>query len=100
MLIKTLKNFFIPTMPEYSGETNFSHKKIAVLIPTFKPTLITYQLIEFIFKYYPQADIILIDDCTPEQEKDQQFYESIKNLQQKRPNLHFTKTLKRSLKAG
>ncbi len=59
-------HFFVPKKPvSIHTRSVFSRKNVAVIIPTFRPSEMTVQLVESIVKYHSKVLVVVVDDCTP-----------------------------------
>ena len=60
----TLKNFLIPT------QSRLSHKvfepNVSAVVPTYKPGATALRLVESLLRYNPKLEVVVVDDCTPE----------------------------------
>jgi poly-beta-1,6-N-acetyl-D-glucosamine synthase len=97
---KLLKNFFIPHKLEKTGETDFSEKKVTVIVPTYNPSDVTYFLVTTFLKFNPTANVVLVDDSTPEQLKDHSVFTKFEELKKWTPRFHTTTTVENRFKAG
>lgn len=58
--------FFIPKkQTSVLTRSVFGRKNTAVIIPTYKPSEMTTNLIESIIKFHPKVLVVVVDDCTP-----------------------------------
>jgi len=99
-LYSTMGNFFIPKNTEYSPSINSANKSIAVIIPTYKPTGATTQLIDSLRKYSKEALIVIVDDSTPLVGRSFKTLQAIKRLSRKDNRVVYLRTPFNTLKAG
>jgi cellulose synthase/poly-beta-1,6-N-acetylglucosamine synthase-like glycosyltransferase len=78
----------------------FLKKKIAALIPTYKPTDATVSLVSSILRRSKNVDVYLIDDCTPVDSKEYRTIEKIKGLANTHGRLNYHRTPTNNLKAA
>jgi poly-beta-1,6-N-acetyl-D-glucosamine synthase len=94
------KNFFIPHKLEKTGVTDFSDKKITVIVPTYNPSDVTYQLVTTFLRFNPEANVVLVDDSTPEEKKNHEVFKKFQELKVWTPRFHLTTTAENRFKAG
>lgn len=82
------------------SEKLIQSKLPAILVPTHTPTDMTYNLIKSILDWHPEAILVVIDDCTPETEKNLKTLNKIKALANEHNNMAYLRTPKNELKAA
>lgn len=82
------------------GKELFQSKKIAAIIPAYKPREATYALIESLLKWYDEISVVLIDDCTPQISDSYYVINKIRKLSQQDSRLTYLRTPVNKLKAG
>lgn len=95
-------SFFIPVGGKNDIKAHVYHsKKVAVIIPTYKPKDITYRLVKSLLKWNSNIQIILVDDNTPKSATtSMQALAKIRNLKRSHSNLAILYTKKSHLKAN
>lgn len=99
--VKELKRFFIPketTLPV--SYDHFTGKRVAVIIPTYVPTMATIKLVQSILRWHPEVTIIVVDDSTPLNEKTAVILNKIKMLARENINVLYFRCVENKLKAG
>jgi cellulose synthase/poly-beta-1,6-N-acetylglucosamine synthase-like glycosyltransferase len=98
---KTVVTFFSPASEnEAVGTVATKDVATAVIIPTHIPSGHTYSLIQSIIKWSPKTLIVVVDDSTPLNKKNQVILNKIKNLAKSKKTVVFLRTPVNSLKAG
>jgi cellulose synthase/poly-beta-1,6-N-acetylglucosamine synthase-like glycosyltransferase len=92
--------FFVPTIGVKKTQSSHKHKYISVLIPTFIPTIETYNLVTSIAQSVPHALIVVVDDCTPINKKNLQILKKITDLTYNNPNIVYLRTPQNQMKAA
>lgn len=93
-------NFFIPKKNQNLPSRDIEGKTIAAIIPTYKPNIATYDLIESLRKYSKEALIVIVDDSTPLVGKSFKTLQKIKRLAKNDPQVVYLRTPFNTLKAG
>lgn len=101
---KTLGNFssfFIPKTPaKKSYEATFYDKNVSVVIPTYKPSLDTYNLIKSISDWFPKVSIVVVDDSSPLDPQTQNIFTMISELARSNYKIIILRTAENQMKAG
>lgn len=93
--------FFVPKKKTTGPEKYlFSRKNVAVVIPTYKPSTMTTNLIESIVKYHPKVLIVVVDDCTPISVETSPILSKINWLAENHVQVVSLRTPTNALKAG
>lgn len=107
-LLKTVKTgreaaaFFVPlkNTPKTSGAPRVT-KNAFLLIPTYKPSSITYKLISDALKFNPFIQIVVIDDNSPLNDSvSARVFAKMRGLQKETKRLTLLRTPHKHLKAG
>ncbi len=99
--LKNLKTFFVPNkLPRKSYEAAFYNKNVAVVIPTYKPSLETLTLVRSIASWYPMINLIVVDDYSPKDETSDFVLNQIRELARNNYKIVLFRTQKNELKAG
>lgn len=94
-------HFFAPKKERIEINEAIVHSKLpAILVPTHTPSEMTHNLIKSILEWHPEAILVVIDDCTPETEKNLRILNKIKDLANEHNNMAYLRTPKNELKAG
>ncbi len=96
-----LINFFFPKK-ELSQKRKYSAKNFttAVLIPSYAPTEDTYILLRRISRWYPDIEVVIIDDHTPLTPENLPMILKIRELSSNKENITYLRTPANALKAG
>ena len=101
---KTLENFssfFIPKTPaKKSFEATFYGKSGSVVIPTYKPSIETYNLIKSISDWFPKVSIVVVDDSSPNDSETQNIFSMISELARFNYKIIILRTAENQMKAG
>lgn len=92
--------FFVPGRKTSANRESVSQKYTAVLIPTYKPTTGTYDLVESLLNWHPNILVVLIDDCTPLTDSYLKLLDKIRRLELLHDRIIYLRTPKNSLKAS
>lgn len=94
-------NFFVPRLPKRKiNHQKIAQTRVAILIPTYKPSINTYRLVKGVVKYAPSTKVIIIDDCTPLETPNLSALNLIKKLVKNHRQVKYLRTPQNSLKAG
>jgi cellulose synthase/poly-beta-1,6-N-acetylglucosamine synthase-like glycosyltransferase len=83
-----------------SKSIDVQRKRLAAVIPSYKPGEETYQLIASLLSWYSQLQIVLIDDSTPIDSEAYSMVKKIRALAKVEPRLTYLRTPVNQLKAG
>jgi cellulose synthase/poly-beta-1,6-N-acetylglucosamine synthase-like glycosyltransferase len=92
--------FFVPKKQTSVKRSIFNRKNTAVIIPTYKPSSMTTDLIEFIVKNHPKVLVVVVDDCTPVTVETSPTLSKINWLAANHMQVISLRTPKNALKAG
>lgn len=79
---------------------SFPRKRVVAVIPTYKPSETTIELIASLREFHPNIQIIVVNDCIPEGSPADEMFERIRMHAQYDPNIICLKTPYNSHKAG
>ena len=82
------------------GQELFQSKKIAAVIPTYKPQVLTLSLIDYILSNYQGIEVVIIDDSTPKDSSAYLICQQIRDKAKNEPRLTYLRTPENKLKAG
>ena len=94
-------NLFLPKKTNKSSNgTRAAHAEVAAVIPTYKPTKTTVELVASLLKWYPKLQVVVVDDSTPLTTENSKTINAIKALAKKNKKLTYLRTPVNALKAG
>jgi cellulose synthase/poly-beta-1,6-N-acetylglucosamine synthase-like glycosyltransferase len=99
-ITKKTKAFFVPRVPSSDFIPVTPQKNIALVIPTYKPTIDTYNLVTTISKWFPQITIVVVDDFTPLTPENEEIINKIKEYSRNNYKVIVFRTPENQLKAG
>lgn len=97
--LSEVRSFFVPAKYTIKVSQNRVVSS-AVVIPTYQPTSLTYNLIKSITNWHPNTLIVLVDDASPLVGKTQNTISKIKQLARTNAQVIYLRTPAGALKAG
>src|SRR5258708_39607748 len=80
------------------GQELFQSKKIAAIIPTYKPQAVTIELIDYILQTYTGIEIVVVDDSTPKDSSAYLIAQEIDHKAKEETRLTYLRTPENKLK--
>jgi cellulose synthase/poly-beta-1,6-N-acetylglucosamine synthase-like glycosyltransferase len=100
MELELLHNLKSNSKTMLHGKEIFHSKKIAAIIPSYKPQPITLELIEYLLANYKGIEIVMVDDSTPKDSPAYNVCKRIENRAKEESRLTYLRTPENKLKAG
>jgi len=98
---RNLASFIVPKkIKENKKSSQFNDHQTVVLVPTYKPSYLTKCLVENLYNWYQNIEIIIVDDSNAKvSSKHQEMFKKLKKLA-RRNRVHYLKTPQNLHKAG
>jgi len=98
---RNLASFVVPKKAEHDKQISLLGKfKTVVIIPTYKPSYLTQNLVKNLYKWHENIEIVIVDDSDTEVfEKHENMFKKLKILA-RRSRIHYIKTPKNLHKAA
>lgn len=98
---RTTASFFVPKKIQQSGKTKpVGSDSVAIIIPTYNPEEITYNLVKSIVRWYPDMKVVVVDDHTSLDRPEYRIIKKIKAYAERNTNVYYLRTPQNKLKAG
>ncbi len=94
--MRMLKSFVVPKRHE-RRTFDYAVTKVCAIIPTHRPQRLTLALVEDLLRYNPGLRVIVVDDCSPPEQKSLELFNRIRALGER---VTLLRTPVNTLKAG